>query len=244
MIRFKIMLTALIAVTLASCKFDVDLGDLGPGIKGDGNVVTESRNNDTPFTGIEVSRGIELVVEQSDEKSITVTADKNLQNHISTDINNGILTITSDVNIDGASTKKVTVKLPKITSLQASSAATVMSNNTIKGQNIGLSSSSGSDLKISLEADNVTAECSSGSTMKLHGKALKLETDTSSGSVLDAEALLANDIISDASSGSVTEVRPLMSLKASASSGSSINYHNEPKTIDKDTSSGGSITKQ
>lgn len=237
----KLIVTTLVAVLFASCKFDVDLG---PGLEGDGNIVTETRNTDMPFKGIEISRGLELQVEQSNESSITVIADKNLQQHISTDIINEILVITSDVNIDNASSKKIVVKLPTITSLQASSAASIKGINTIRGQNIGLSTSSAGELNISLEAENVTAECSSGSAMNLRGKTLKLETDTSSGSVLDAQALLANDIISGASSGSVTDVHPLVSLKATASSGSSISYHNEPKILSKDSSSGGSVSKE
>ncbi|MFT3795593.1 head GIN domain-containing protein [Flavobacterium sp.] len=237
----KIIVATTIALLFASCRFDVDLG---PGLEGDGNVVTENRNNDTPFTAIEISRGLELEVEQSSERSISVVADKNLQQHITTEVNNGILTITTDVDINDASSKKIIVKLPDITSLQASSGAFIESLNTIKGQNIGLTTSSAGEIKISVEADNVTVESSSGSNVRLKGKAFKLETDASSGSVIDAEAMLANDVISDASSGSVTSVYPLGSLKAEASSGSSVTYHNEPKNISRDASSGGSITKE
>lgn len=218
--------------------------DLAPGLEGDGNVITESRNNDTAFTGIEISRGLELEIEQSDEQSITVVADKNLQDHISTDINNGILTITSDVNINNATSKKIIVKIPKITSLQASSAAAITGKNVLKGQNIGLSTSSAGELKVSLEAENVTAETSSGSTMILQGKALKLETDTSTGSTIDAEELLANDVIADASSDSNAKVSPIVSLKANANSGSHIQYHNDPKILNKNSGSGGSISKK
>lgn len=239
----KIMTLIAAALLISSCKYDVDF-DLGPGLEGDGNVVTESRNNDTPFTAIEISRGLELEVEQSAQKSITVIADKNLQDHISTDINNGVLTITSDVNIKNASSRKIVVKLPNITSLQASSGSSIVGMNTIKGSDIGLSTSSAGEIKLSLEAENVSAESSSGSSMKLKGKTLKLETNSSSGSVIDAEQLLANDIICDASSGSAIDVHPLMSLKAGASSGSNVTYHNEPKIISKDTSSGGSVSKE
>lgn len=103
----KIIVTTLVAILFSACKFDIDLG---PGLKGDGNVVTETRNNDTPINAIEVSRGLEVEVELSSEQSIAVVADKNLQNHISTEINNGILTITTDEDIDEATSKKVIVK--------------------------------------------------------------------------------------------------------------------------------------
>lgn len=237
----KIIVTTAVAILFSSCKFDLDLSS---GIDGDGDVVTENRNNNTPFTSIEISRGLELEIEQAPETSIMVIADKNLQNHISTDITNGILTITSDVDINDATSKRIVVKLPNITSLQASSAAFIKGNNTIKAQNIGLTASSAAEIKMSLEAENVTAEASSAGSMQLRGKTLKLEVDASSAGILDAEQLLANDVISDASSGSVIDVHPLVSLKAQASSGSSTTYHNEPKILSKKSNSGGSISKQ
>ena len=239
----KILTIIAAALVLGSCKYDVDF-DLSPGLEGDGNVVTENRDNDMAFTSIEISRGLDLEIEQSKVQSINVIADKNLHDHISIDINNGVLSITSDVNIKNASSKKIVVKVPNITSLQASSAATIVGMNTIKGSDIGLSTSSAGEIKLSIEAENVSAESSSGSSMKLKGKTLKLDIDTSSGSSIDAQQLLANDIICDASSGSVIDVHPLMSLKASASSGSNVSYHNEPKVISKDSSSGGSINKE
>lgn len=237
----KIIVTAIVAVLFSACKYDIDLG---PGLDGDGNVVSETRNNDIPFTGVEVSRGLEVEIEQSTEQAITVVADKNLQNHIETEIKNGILTITTDENIDKATSKKVIVKMRSVTSLQASSASQIIGKNTIKGQNIGLSTSSAGEIKITVEAENVTAESSSGSTMKLHGKTLKLETNSSSGSVIEAETLLANDVIADASSGSNTEINPLVSLNANASSGSNITYRGNPKIVDIDSSSGGSVSKE
>ncbi len=229
------------ALLLGSCNFNVDLG---PGISGDGNVVTETRNSDAPFTSIEIDRGLELELEQSADQSIAVIADQNLQDHISTQISNGVLTITTDENIRNASSQKIVVKMPKVTALQTSSAASIASKGWIKGQDIAISTSSASEVRLAVEAENLTLESSSGSSMKLKGKALKLDVQTSSGSVIDAEQLLANDIICDASSGSTADLRPLVSLKASASSGSHISYRGAPKVVTKDAGSGGSITKE
>jgi hypothetical protein len=241
----KLLTLAAAALFFTSCKYDIDLDLGGKRVHGDGNVVTENRNINTAFTAIEISRGLELEVEQSSQTSVTVIADKNLQNHITTEVNNGVLTITTDANISDASSKKIVVKLPKITSLEASSASIVTGMNTIKGEDIALSTSSAGEMKLTLEAENVSAESSSGSSMQLRGKTLKLDTNTSSGSVIDAEKLLANDIISEASSGSVIDVYPLVSLKADASSGGNIGYHNDPKTsISKESGSGGSVSKE
>ena len=79
--------------------------------------------------------------------------------------------------------------------------------------------------------------------MNIEGKALKLYTDSSSGSSIDANNLLANEVNSQSSSGSSTNVHPISSLNAKASSGSSINYNTNPKNVKVDESSGGSISK-
>ena len=56
---------------------------------------------------------------------------------------------------------------------------------------------------------------------------------------------MANEIITEATSGSSTDIYPIVSLKAKASSGSSVNYKNSPKkTLTKEESSGGSVSQE
>ena len=59
---------------------------------------------------------------------------------------------------------------------------------------------------------------------------------------IDAENLLSNEVTAKSSSGSGIKVHPIVSLDAKASSGSDIKYYNNPKTITKATSSGGSVS--
>jgi len=239
----KFVITAAIALLFASCD-NVNFSG-GPSVKGDGNVVTENRNVNNEFTSVEASRALEVEIEQSNQKSITVVADKNLQNHISTQIENGVLKITTDVNIKDAESKKVIVKMPRIEALQASSAARILVKNTIRTNDLSLSSSSASAIEASFEGESLSAETSSAGNIKISGKALKFEANSSSGSILDAEKLLANDITADASSGSGIDIHPLANLEAGASSGGRITYHNKPKNnIVKKSSSGGSINEE
>ena len=74
---------------LVSCQFN--------GIKGSGNVTTENRPVSEDFKSIKVDKGLDVVLEQSNTKSITVIADDNVHKHIKTSIENGVLIITSDV---------------------------------------------------------------------------------------------------------------------------------------------------
>jgi len=236
----KFIIVALMALLFSSCGHSINLNG---GIKGSGNITTETRNVSQDFKKIEVSRGIKVIVEQSNNKSVTVEADDNLQQHIITKIENDVLIIESDESYNASETPVVNVKMPVTNGLIASSGSEITSSNTLITENIDVKTSSGSEIKITVEADAIKIESTSGSTIEASGKALKLETAASSGSTINAENLMTNEIISQASSGSSTDVYPILKLEAKASSGSSINYHNEPKTISKEENSGGSVSK-
>jgi hypothetical protein len=235
---FTVLLTVLL---LTSCKYDINLG----GIDGSGNIITETRRITESFDKIAVSQGIQVLVEQSDNKSVSVAADDNLQEHIITKVENGVLIIEADTSYDATESPVVTVKMPVIRELTSSSGAGIKSINTLIITNdVNVKSSSGSEIEIAVEADAIWLEASSGSKITASGKALKLETSSSSGSEINAEKLLANDVIAQARSGSNTDVSPILFLDGKASSGSSIDYHKKPKSITKEESSGGSVTEQ
>jgi hypothetical protein len=236
----KAIVVAIVALLLTSCRYNVDLGD---GIDGSGNVITEKRTITESFTKIEVNRGIEVIVEQANAVEVEVEADDNIIKHITTVVENGVLKITSDEDIDSAETETVRVKMPTITSLDATSGSSISSKNTLKGTNLNVNSDSGSEIKLTLEYGSVSSDSSSGSEITLAGKAIKLKTNCSSGSQINADNLIANDIQSESSSGSSTSVQPLVNLDATANSGGSIDYKGTPKNVKATENSGGSVSK-
>lgn len=247
MVKFVVFCTKVIAATIAAALFSSchirDI-DFGPGIDGNGNVTTQKRNVEGNFTKIDVSRGLNVTLEQADTYFVEVEADENLQEHITTKVENGTLFITSDENIDEATAKKIRVKLPSLTALETTSGSSVSTKNTFNGTDINVKTSSGSEADLSLEYDAIKCKSTSGSSLAVKGKALQLNTHSSSGSTIDAQSLLVNDVVSESSSGSSTDVHPLVSLNAKASSGSSIDYDSSPKTVTKEESSGGSVSKE
>jgi hypothetical protein len=237
----KFILVALTALLFASCNHSINLNS----IEGSGNITTEKRTVEGNFKSIEVNNSIDLVIEQSDKMEIVVEADDNLQKHITTKVENGTLVISFDKNsFSNAGSKKVTVKMPVIDELEATSSATITSKNTLKGENIRLNTSSAASIDINIESDIITCDSSSGSSITINGKALKMETTASSGSEINATKLLANEITADVSSGASINVHPIVSLLAEASSGGDISYDIQPKSIQKKTSSGGTISQE
>ncbi|MFD1601774.1 head GIN domain-containing protein [Flavobacterium artemisiae] len=234
----KFIIATVTALLFASCNYNFNA------IEGSGNVTTEKRIVEGNFTNVKVSNAIDLVIEQSDVKEITVEADDNLQNEIITKVEHGTLVIECKYSsFKNVTMKKVTVKMPVIDKLEASSASTVEAKKVIQGENISLETSSAATMNVNIESDNISLESSSGSSISIEGKALKIKSSASSGATIDAEKLLANDVDAEASSGGSVNVNSIVSLKAEASSGGSINYTGSPKNLEKSAQSGGSVNK-
>ncbi len=234
---FKI-LALLIVLTLTSCNANLNLGN---GVDGSGNIITEKRTINENFDKISSSTGVTVIVEQGTPTDIEVETDDNLMQFVITKVENGTLIVKIEGNINTMSSIDVRVKMNSIVGLEASSGSSITSKNTLKGNTIAVKSSSGSEIEAVLEYENVSCESSSGSNITVSGKTLKLETASSSGSEIDANQLAANDVFAQSSSGSSTSVKPIVKLDAKASSGSSIDYVQTPKTITKEETSGGSV---
>lgn len=213
------------------------------GIQGSGNITKEKRNIEAPFTAIVSDSGVSVIVTQESTASIEVETDDNIQQYITTKIENGTLYIKVEGSINTQSPINVSVKMPSITRLEASSGSSIHSKNTLIGTSLSLNTSSGGEIEAVIEFEKVSCDASSGSQLTVSGKALLVETSSSSGSEINAEELVANEIVADASSGSFTKVKPIVKLNGTASSGSTITYYQAPKTLIKSESSGGSISK-
>lgn len=212
------------------------------GVKGNSNVVTETRDIDEKFNSVSAATGLKVKIVQSSSVEVIVEADENLMDIIKTEVKDGVLKIYSEKNIWSAKAKNIYVQMPEITSVAASSGSSVKSESLIKTGNFSVDTSSGSSVSLELSADAVRADASSGSTMRLSGKANSIMAEASSGSSIKSTDLSTNDASARVSSGASIKVHTTNKLKARASSGGGIRYSGNPEYVDRDSSSGGSIS--
>lgn len=237
----RVIVTSILSLLLFSCNFDINLNG---GVKGNGNVVLESRTVTEPFTKIKATEGLNVYITQGGKESITVEADENLQQLILTEIKDGVLKIHCKEQIGKASSKKINVNFKSISSLSSTSGSSLYSTNTIASDVLVLKSSSGSSMKVKVNANNLTCDSSSGSSMKLSGITSSLSAEASSGSTIKANDLNAGSSEVSASSGANLTVNSSKALIAKASSGGSVKYYGNPELLETEKSSGGSVNKR
>lgn len=233
-------LTALVVLLIAtsSCMFD------GFGIKGNKNVVSEDRKVTSEFSGLKVSQGIHVFLSQGNETSISIEADENIIDLLVTEVQGDVLKIYFDKNVSKAKAKNVYLTTDNISSIKVSSGSSVSSESTIKSENLKLSSSSGASLKLSVNASGIICSASSGAHINLNGSTDSFDGDASSGSHIKATNLSARIAKANVSSGAGISLHASEELDARASSGGNISYEGNPTILDRNKSSGGSISKR
>ena len=237
----KFIVGIILTLMLMSCQFN---SDFGFGVKGNGQVEKVDRNISDDFDAIEVSRGLDVYLTQSDDVSIVVEADENLHDIIMTEIENNTLHIYADENISRARAKKVIVSFKDITSIKATSGSDVYSSNIITAENLELTTTSGSDMELEIAVDVVECRSTSGSDLRISGTANKLYAEATSGSDIKAGNLRTITCEARATSGADITVNPSDELFAKASSGGDIKYLGNPEKITKKDGVSGSVRKQ
>lgn len=212
------------------------------GIKGNRNVISEDRNISSDFDKIKVQQGINLYLTQANSTEISVEADENILDLLVTEVKNNELKVYFEKNVYKAKARNVYLSTKNIAEIKTSSGAYVKTENTIQSTSLVLDSSSGSSIKATVDADEVESSTSSGADIDIFGETEMLSARASSGSSIDADELIATDVYAKVSSGADIDVNVKGKLTAKASSGGDIDYEGNPKQIDKNTSSGGSVS--
>ncbi|SHG42150.1 head GIN domain-containing protein [Winogradskyella jejuensis] len=236
----RIIAASIVALFMTSCNFDINLG---PGVSGDGNVVTKERNISSDFDKIKVSRGIEVYITQGNSTSLEVEADENLHDVITTEVDedNGLLRISSNENIKSSSSKKVILSVKDISSISTTSGSYVNSENAFDVDKLTISSTSGSHVDFDITSNSLKINSTSGAGVKISGQTRELNVSATSGSYIKAGDLKAENTRVSATSGANISVNTSKELTANATSGGSIKYSGNPEKVTKSDGVSGSI---
>jgi hypothetical protein len=235
-------ITALImTLLLVSCQFN---GGFGVGVRGNGNVETVERSIDDNFNEIRISRGLDVYLTQGNNVSLLVEADENLHDIIITEVENGVLRITTDDNIAFSKSKKVMLTFKEISKIKATSGSDVFSTNTIVTDNLELTTTSGSAMEIDINVQVADCKSTSGSDLRVSGTTNKLYAEATSGSNIKAAQLKAKISEARATSGADITLNTSEELYAKATSGGDIKYYGNPQKVTKKDGVSGSIREQ
>ncbi len=210
--------------------------------KGNGDV-TRTNRQIGDFSAISAANGLNVYIRQGEKSSVVVETDSNFQKKVVTEVEGSCLKLYVEDKVHNPTKFNVYVTFTELYSLKVSSGADMENKGIIHTEALDITVSSGAKADLELDIENLSCKTSSGASAKLKGKAMRFEAQASSGSNLKASKLEAEHCIAKASSGADIDVFVNKYLRASASSGGDIEYAGDPENVDKNTSSGGDISR-
>ncbi|OWR13310.1 DUF4252 domain-containing protein [Chryseobacterium sp. VAUSW3] len=197
------------------------------------------------FSGIQVSSGINVSFTQDSKQKVVVDSDR--PELVKTEVVGDILKIYVDNNNNrNLKFKKlsVTVSAPELSKIAVNSGANFNTLNTVKsnyfqiattsGANlkadlettgkVELSTTSGSNVRLNVNADELEMSATSGSSATLYGKIKETTFDVSSAATVNAQDLETQKSQINASSAANIKVNATENINVTGTSGASVRY--------------------
>ncbi len=217
----------------------------GKKIKGNGNVTTETRNTGD-YDGIKCAGSMDYILVAGTEGKITIEAESNLMEYITTEIknNNLIIKVKKGYNLKPSFNKafKVTIPFRDISSVSLAGSGDVWNEDTIKSNSLDVSLAGSGDMVLEVEANTVEGSLAGSGDMTLKGNTNDLTVKLAGSGDIDAFGLQANNTkASIAGSGDISVVSN-KSLYARVSGSGDIEYKGNPDKEDTKVSGSGTIS--
>ena len=211
------------------------------------SAVTEEQRNVGRFSGIKVSSGIKLSFTQGNNQSVKVITDSDKMEYVKTELQGDILNVYADApKGKSLNFKMIQVKItaPELSKIAVSSGASFTTENTVnssffqiavssgshisadlntKGK-VELSTTSGSNAKLNMNAKTLEMSATSGSNANLTGAIDETSFQVSSASSVNAQDLISKNSTVSASSAADLKVNVSGNLTVSGKSGATVRY--------------------
>lgn len=233
----KVILLITILSVLVSCNLE--------SIQGSNKLITKNYDL-TDFDCIDASSAFEIELIQSDEFSVKLECNENLEEYVEIIKNDNCIEIgMKEFNNYSNTTLKVIISAPSINHLEASGACEIIIDEyKVDNFEFDLSGASDVDGKL-IVSEKLTIEASGASDIKLRGKTKNLDIDFSGASEFSGKKLIVSNALTIESSGaSSVTVTANGTLDIDCSGASDVIYYGEGEVIRNESSGASSVRKK
>lgn len=204
-----------IFIGLTSCRFT--------GVKGDGDLLTKSRNVDD-FEKIDISGNFKVEIEAGKPKNLDVIAENNLQDYIKIYVKRNTLFISTIKNLKPTEDLRIEISIPYLNGIECSGVNDVYA----KG----------------IDSDIFYIDLSGAGTINIKGKTKKLKIDVSGAADLSAEEFITENIKIEVSGAANASVYASESCIADVSGAGFIELYGDAKDVNMNVSGAGSMKRK
>lgn len=214
-------------------------------VKGNGEMTSEKRNTgDYDEISLVGSMDVELVL--GSEGNLTIEAESNLQEYITTEVNGGTLKISIEKGYNLRPTRnkgiKVTVPFKDLDAVEVTGSGDLWNSATITTRNFSTKLTGSGDIKLDLEVENLEGAVTGSGDIKLRGKARDFDCKVTGSGDFKAYDLRAENVEATVMGSGDIQISANKKLKAKVMGSGDIKYKGNPENQDFKTSGSGSIS--
>ena len=233
-----------IIIILLTFTANVDAQWYGKKIKGNGNVVTKTRNV-SEYDQIAVAGSFDVKLLAGKEGKLTIKGEENLLEYLITEVKDGKLKIKWEKGVNINTTKELLVTVPfeDIEAVSLAGSGDVFSEDTIKTDNLKVALAGSGDMKLKINASSISSAVSGSGDIKLMGSSENLKCAIAGSGDIDGYELTSNNVeVSIAGSGDI-KVNAKENLKARISGSGDVYFKGNPRQ-DVKVSGSGSVSSR
>ena len=233
-----------IIIILLTFTANVNAQWFGKKIKGNGNVVTKTRNV-SEYDQIAVAGSFDVKLVAGKEGKLTIKVEENLLEYLITEVKDGKLKIKWEKGVNINTTKELLVTVPfeDIDAVSLAGSGDVFSEDTIKTDNLKVALAGSGDVQLIINATSISSAISGSGDIKLKGSSENLKCAIAGSGDINGYELVSNNVeVSIAGSGDI-KVNAKENLKARISGSGDVYYRGNPRQ-DVKVSGSGSVSSR
>ncbi len=216
---------------------------VGPGERGSGNMVTQTRDV-SDFRAIEVSYPAEVLVKQGTQESLKIEAEDNLMPNLKTEVRNGTLRIfyrrEGGKHVNATKTPRITVTVKDLKDVEFNSAGELVVQK-LKSDRLDISLSGAGNLELEeIQTPALNVDLSGAGSATASGLADDLQLNISGFGDFKGSELHSKEARVEISGAGSATVWVDDQLSAQISGAGSVGYYGSP-TVDRQISGVGSV---
>lgn len=181
------------------------------------------------FDALTVSSGIDMYITQGNTESLVIKGNEDVIKDVVVEQNGSSIVVKYKEGINWGrlfknQSIKVYVNFKNLKSLTSSGGSDLYTENTLKADQLSVTASGGSDVKLTLACKDLTLKVSGGSDADIKGSGENMQLTASGGADVDAFGYIVSNAKVSVSGGSDANIHVTKALEAGASGGSDVNY--------------------
>ncbi|WP_298152938.1 head GIN domain-containing protein [Flavobacterium sp.] len=206
-------------------------------------IQAQEKRNPGHFTGLNVTGSLDVTLIKGAE-GVTVSASKEVTDHLKTAVKNDILYIYMEGKYKAKGEVHIEVSFNTMRQIILNGSGDIVTKDHIDTPNLQVELVGSGDITINVRAENVKASLNGSGDLKLEGKASNFEADLIGSGDLEAIRLESENVKVNVSGSGDASVYASKAIMARVEGSGDIKYGGNPAAEDTKVSGSGSIEKK